>query len=112
MKEETTIREFIEENGITAKLCIVVDPEKNENGESKEMFVNEDSYLTENEDEACVYEAQDLDELIEHGDTLASILNGVQAVFYAPEGGNIRGWISDEELDEVIPDDHFLTELV
>lgn len=107
-----TIREFIEENNITAKLVLSNPGEKDKNGKALEVFIDEDSLPTLLEEKAMVYEAQDLEELIEHGETLANIFDNVHAVFYAKDGGNMEGWISEDELDFEIPEDHFLMELV
>ena len=91
-----TIREFIESNGIVARLVISNPEEKDENGRPLEIFIDE---------------AQDLEELIEHGEALDAVFNNVHAVFYAMDGGNVEGWIYDEEIDDEMPEDHFLMEL-
>ena len=107
-----TIREFIESNGIVARLVISNPEEKDENGRPLEIFIDEDSCPTLSEERASIYEAQDLEELIEHGEALDIVFNNVHAVFYAMDGGNVEGWIYDEEIDDEIPEDHFLMELV
>lgn len=109
MRKNQTIREFIKENNITAKLVFTVNPDTKS---EKEFFVDEDCYLTDDESKGTVYEAQDLDELIDHGETLSNVLNGVQAIFYASDGGNMRTWFSQEDLDNPIDDDNVLYELI
>ena len=107
-----TIREFIESNGIVARLVISNPEEKDESGRPLEIFIDEDSRPTLSEERASIYEAQDLEELIEHGEALDVVFNNVHAVFYAMDGGNVEGWIYDDEIDDEIPEDHFLMELV
>lgn len=106
---EETIRKFIEKNGITAKLVFVTNPDSEH---EQEFFVDEDYYLTTDESKACVYAPQDLDEMIEHGESLGDVVNGVQAVFYAKDGANMRTWFSVEDLDTPIREDNVLYELI
>lgn len=107
MKKSQTTREFIQEHEIIARLAW----QNTENDNDPEVFLNEDSMPTLKEEEAMRYEAQDMEELVEHGETLTSVLNGIMAIFYAPDGGSMEGWITVEELDQPIPEDHFLREL-
>lgn len=108
-----TIQEFIEENQIKARLVMSRNYGDDSTKEKDlEVFLDEDMKVTLDESKACAYEAQDMEELIEHGETLANVIENAHAVFYAPDGGNIEGWLDVEELDEEITDDHFLMELV
>ena len=100
-----TIIEFIEENDIRAKLLLV-----SQDGE--ERFVDEDSFITSDEELACVYEAQDMEELAKHVERLSSVLDGVRTLYYTPDGCNVMGDITMEELNEEMPSEHFLRELV
>ena len=111
MMQETTVRDFIEQNGLTARLLLTCKVNGKQD-QPKELFVDQDSFITENEDEGMIYEAQDLDELVDHGETLANVLNGVQAVFYAPDGGHVVTWFSQEDLDSPMTEDNILNELV
>ena len=77
-----------------------------------EFFVDEDYYLTTDESKACAYAPQDIDKMIEHGESLGEVVNGVQAVFYAKDGTNIRTWFSVEDLDAAIREDNVLYGLI
>lgn len=99
------IIDFIEENDIRAKLFLVTQ-------DGEERFIDEDSFITADEDNACVYEAQDMEELADHVKTLSRVLNGVRTLYYVPDGCNVVGEIKKNELEEEMPDGHFLEELV
>ena len=96
---------FIEENDIRAKLLLV-----DQGG--AEVFIDEDAYITSDEERARVYEAQDMEELAEHVENLRVVLDGVRTLFYAPDGGNVYGEIKADELEQELPEEHFLRELV
>ena len=108
-----TIQEFLEENQIKARLVMSRNYEDgNVKEKDLEVFLDEDMKVTLDESKACAYEAQSMERLIELGETLANVIKNIHAVFYAPDGGNIEGWLGAEELDEEITEDHFLMELV